>query len=44
MKFKSIFRTLTLIFVSFLFFACRSTKQTLTRRADPTPKHEFRGT
>ena len=44
MKFKSIFRNLILVTASCLLCACGSSKQTLTRKADPTPKHEFRGT
>ena len=41
---KSIFRNLILVTASCLLCACGSSKQTLTRKADPTPKHEFRGT
>ncbi len=44
MKSKSIFRNLILVTASCLLCACGSSKQTLTRKADPTPKHEFRGT
>lgn len=44
MKRNSILYGLNFVFSVFLLFACSSSKQALIRVAEPTPKHEFRGT